>query len=136
MSFRYLELGDYLLIAEAVLGIPAETLAASNRIDLADSAVNAPAAGFGEVEAYSDFETKAAVLCWHLVKNHPLPDGNKRAAFLALIEFVERNGRRWMRAPNDPAETDQIMRGVAANEISCEQLRAWIVLRLDEGVSD
>lgn len=73
----YLELADYLLIAEAVLGVPAELIADFNRIGLADSALAAPRAGFGGVEAYPDFETKAAVLCWHLVRNHPLPDGNK-----------------------------------------------------------
>lgn len=136
MQFRYLELGDYLLIAEALLGVPAETLAGSNRIDLADSAINAPAAGFGEVEAYPEFEAKAAVLCWHLVKNHPLPDGNKRAAFLSLVEFVERNGRRWSRAPGDPAETDAIMRGVAAGEISRERLQEWIVERVSEDAGE
>jgi death-on-curing protein len=79
----YLELADYLLIAEAVLGVPAELIADFNRIGLADSALAAPRAGFGGIDAYPDFETTAAVLCWHLVKNHPLPDGNKRCAFLA-----------------------------------------------------
>jgi len=58
----YLELADYLLVAEAVLGVPAELIADFNRIGLADSALAAPQAGFGGVEAYPDFETKAAVL--------------------------------------------------------------------------
>ena len=30
------------------------------------------------------------MLCWQLVKNHPLPDGNKRCAFLATVECMER----------------------------------------------
>jgi hypothetical protein len=30
------------------------------------------------------------------VKNHPLPDGNKRAAFLTMVEFIERNGLEWV----------------------------------------
>ncbi len=133
MGWRYLELGDYLLIAEAVLEIPAEHLARLNRLDLADSALNAPAAGFGEVEAYPKFETKAAVLCWHLVKNHPLPDGNKRAAFLSLLEFVARNGRRWTRAPGDPAETDTIIRGVADGSVTQQELERWISEQIAEG---
>ncbi len=87
------ELADYLLIAERVLGLPAEAIANFERMGLAESALASPQAGFGGVEAYTEFETKAAVLCWHLVKNHPLPDGNKRCAFLATVEFVERNGR-------------------------------------------
>ena len=125
----YLELADYLLIAESVLGVPAEAIANFDRIGLAQSAVAAPQAGFGGVEAYPDFETKAAVLCWHLVKNHPLPDGNKRCAFLATVEFVERNGRTWVPAPGDPAETDDVIRGVASSDLSQAIFREWIAAR-------
>ena len=53
----YLELADYLLIAEAVLGVPAELIAEFDRIDLADSALAAPQAVFGGVQAYPDFAT-------------------------------------------------------------------------------
>ncbi|HET6683973.1 MAG TPA: Fic family protein [Gaiella sp.] len=122
----YLELADYLLIAEQVLGLRAEVIANFDRIGLADSALAAPRAGFGGEEAYPDFEIKAAILCWHLVKNHPLPDGNKRCAFLATIEFVERNGRSWVPAPGDPDETDQVIRAVAASEISQEDFLIWM----------
>lgn len=52
MAWRYLDLVDSLLIAEKVLGLPAEALARLDRIDLADSALHAPQAGFGGVEAY------------------------------------------------------------------------------------
>ncbi|MEJ7803922.1 MAG: hypothetical protein WKH68_11225 [Candidatus Limnocylindria bacterium] len=38
----YLELADYLLIAERVLGLPAEVIANFNRIGLAESALAAP----------------------------------------------------------------------------------------------
>ena len=94
----------------------------------ADSALAAPQAGFAGVEAYPDFATKAAVLCWHLVKNHPLPDGNKRCAFLATVEFVERNGRIWIGAPGDPGETDRIIRGVAGG-IDEAAFRDWMAQR-------
>ena len=126
---RYLHLADYLMIAEAVLGVPAERIADFNRIGLADSALAAPQAGFGGVEAYPDFATKAAVLCWHLVKNHPLPDGNKRCAFLATIEFVERNGGTWIPAPGDPDETDGMIRGIASSGVSQVEFRDWIAQR-------
>jgi death-on-curing protein len=129
MGWRYLDLAEYLLIAESLLGIPAEQLAQLDRLGLAESALNAPAAGFGEVEAYPDFESKAAVLCWHLVKNHPLPDGNKRAGFVALVEFCARNGRPWHRTDDDPAATDAIIRGVAGGTIDRDELRAWIAER-------
>jgi death-on-curing protein len=47
---EYLDLADYLLIAEAVLDVPAEELARWPGIGLAESALHAPAAGFGGVE--------------------------------------------------------------------------------------
>jgi death-on-curing protein len=125
----YLALADYLLIAERILGLPAEVIANFDRIGLAESALAAPQAGFGGVEAYPDFATKAAVLCWHLVKNHPLPDGNKRCAFLAVVEFVERNGRAWLPAPGDPDDTDRVVRGVASGEVSEAEFREWIAAR-------
>jgi death on curing protein len=51
---EYLDLADYLLIAEAVLGVPAEEIARWPGIGLAESALHAPAAGFGGVELYPD----------------------------------------------------------------------------------
>lgn len=112
-----------------MLGLPAEAIANFDRIGLAQSALAAPQAGFGGVEAYPAFETKAAVLCWHLVKNHPLPDGNKRCAFLATVEFLERNGRTWVPAPGDPDETDRVIRGVASDELNQADFRDWIAAR-------
>ena len=67
-----LELADFLLIAEAVLEIPAKRIAEESSLHLADSALHAPFACFGGEDFYPDFATKAAVLCAHLVKNHPL----------------------------------------------------------------
>ena len=122
-------MADYLLIAEQVLGVRAELIANFERIGLAASALAAPQAGFGDVEAYPDFATKVAVLCWHLVKNHPLPDGNKRCAFLATVEFVERNGRSWAPAPGDPDETDRVIRAIASNDMSQADFREWIAER-------
>lgn len=77
IEVRYLDLADYLLIAEAVLETPAEELALVIRVDLAESALSAPAAEFGGVDFYPDFADKVALLCRHLIKNHALPDGNK-----------------------------------------------------------
>jgi hypothetical protein len=51
--WQYLELGDFLLIAEAVTGIPAEVLGSSERVvSQADSALHVPGSGFGDFEAY------------------------------------------------------------------------------------
>lgn len=68
------------------------------------------------------------MLLWHLVGNHPLPDGNKRAAYLATIEFVRRNGRVWQSA--SPNENDRVIRGVAAGDVSQEELVGWVAERI------
>ena len=110
----YLELADYLLIAERVLGLPAEAIANFNRIGLAASALAAPQAGFGDVEAYPDFATKAAVLCWHLVKNHPVPDGNKRCGFLATVEQHDARRRPTERTCGQAANSRRPSRPIRA----------------------
>jgi len=100
-TVRALELADFLLIAEAVLAIPAKRLAEESSLHLADSALHAPLACFGGEDFYPDFATKAAVLCAHLVKNHPLRDGNAPVALIATIEFCQRNGHPWTPPPGD-----------------------------------
>ena len=99
MTVEYLDLGDYLAIAAAVTGLDATTLTRVTRLSLADSALHAPEAGFGGVELYPDFIDKAAVLLVRLARNHPLPDGNKRAAWVSMRMFVEVNGWRWTTSP-------------------------------------
>lgn len=92
MSVRYLALDDYVAIAVAVTGQEVATLVNATNTDLADSALHAPSASFGGEEFYPDFVDKAAVLVVRLAKNHPLPDGNKRAAWASLRVFLEFNG--------------------------------------------
>lgn len=50
-------------------------------VQQAGSAVAVPGSGFAGQEAYPDFTQKAGLLAARIVKNHPLPDGNKRAAW-------------------------------------------------------
>jgi len=78
---RYLTLAEALAIAEAVTGLDLVTLAKASRLELLDSALHAPQAGFGEEDFYPDLEQKAAVLTVRIARNHPLPDGNKRLAW-------------------------------------------------------
>jgi len=120
----YLDLADYLLIAEAVLGVPAEEIAQWPGIGLAESALDAPAAAFAGVEFYPDLIEKAAVLCARLARNHPLPDGNKRVAYLALLEFLARNGVEW--TPPSVEETVATIEGVAAGRVSERGLADWL----------
>jgi hypothetical protein len=42
---------------------------------------------------------------------------------------VERNGRAWAPAPDDPDETDQVIRDVASGDVSEADFREWIAER-------
>lgn len=75
MTVAYIDLVDYLSISAEVTGLDVKTLIRVTKLDLADSALHAPAAAFGGTEFYPDFVDKAAVLIVRLAKNHPLPDG-------------------------------------------------------------
>jgi death-on-curing protein len=125
VSIRYVELVDYLAIAAEITGLDTTTLTRVAKIDLAESALHAPAAGFGETEFYPDFVEKAAVLVVHLAKNHPLPDGNKRAAWVALRLFIAINDWTWRTTPTvDNAE--QAVLAIAAGTWGQDEMATWL----------
>jgi death-on-curing protein len=59
-----------------------------------------------------------------LVRNHPLPDGNKRVAYLSMLEFLARNGVEW--APPSIEETVRTIEAVAAGAIRERELADWL----------
>jgi death on curing protein len=70
---------------------------------------------------------KAAVLVEHLARNHPLPDGNKRAAFLSAWLFLEANGRPFI---GEDADTDvPMVEQIAAGEATPNEIRRWLEQR-------
>jgi death-on-curing protein len=114
---RYLTLAEAIIVAEVVTGLDSQTIVRASRLDLLDSALHAPQAGFGDQDFYPDFALKAAVLCTRNGGNHPLPDGNKRLAWQCLTLFCALNGVD----PN--VQTDDAVAtvlGVAAGEIDEE----------------
>jgi hypothetical protein len=74
-STEYLDLADFLVIAEAVLGIDSDTLIKTSRLDLADSALHAPAAAFGGVEFYPDLPPAQGCGAVHPPGPQPSPRG-------------------------------------------------------------
>jgi death-on-curing protein len=113
---RYITLAEYFCLAEQITGTNATVLVKASRSDLADSALHAPMAGFGDKDFYPDLYDKAAVLTCRLAWNHPLPDGNKRAAWAALLMFVDLNGGVWTPDPPDVHDAYRMMMTVAAGE--------------------
>jgi death-on-curing protein len=135
VSVEYPDLADYLAIAAAVTGVDLKTLANATKLDLADSALHAPSASFGGDEFYPDFYDKAAVLLVRLAKNHPLLDGNKRAAWVTLRVFIEMNSWHWDTYPSVD-EAERVVLAVAAGEWDEARTASWLRDRIEPQGSD
>lgn len=70
-----------------------------------------------------DLAMLAAAHAFGIARNHPFVDGNKRAAFVALMLFLRKNGVRF--AP-PPAEATRIVLDLAAGLVSEESFARWI----------
>jgi len=58
---------------------------------LLESAVAMPQAGFGEQYLHADVFEMAAAYLFHIVRNHPFVDGNKRTGAMAAFTFLKLN---------------------------------------------
>ena len=123
---RYLTLDEALEIAEDVTGIDSDTLARVSRIELLDSALHAPSSGFGEVEFYPDFFTKAAILGIRIAMNHPLPDGNKRLAWASVHVFHLVNDVTLNFTFDDAVD---VMFRIASGEVEVDEFAEWLRVR-------
>ena len=83
---------------------------------LLQSALAMPAAGFGGRYLHGDlFEMAAAYLfLFHIVRNHPFVDGNKRTGAVAALVFLSLNGME-IEAGEDIFE--QMVRAVAEGKM-------------------
>jgi len=117
-------LEDYIDVAAFLLGADRTSVQALPRLTLAESALHAPFASFGGVEAYPTLTEQAAVLIEHLARNHPLPDANKRAAFLLTARFLDANGLPWA-TPNAEIDATMVER-IAAGSAERDEVLAWV----------
>jgi death-on-curing protein len=124
------ELADFLLIAEAVLGVPAQELHHATKVGLAESALAAPFASFGGEDFYPSTAEKAAVLCSRIVRNHALPDGNKRTALVVMLDFIERNGAKWTAPSGEQDEMAAVIEDLAAGTLSEVDFTDWVRERI------
>ncbi len=130
---RYITLAEYFWLAEQVTGVDADTLSKVSRIELAESALHAPQASFGGEEFYQDIVDKAAVVTCRLAWNHPLLDGNKRAAWASLLLFIDLNGGSWDPDPPDVDEAEAAMLSVAGRDVDEEWFADWLRRRTHFG---
>ncbi|MGB3308124.1 MAG: type II toxin-antitoxin system death-on-curing family toxin [Nodosilinea sp.] len=75
---------------------------------LLDSALAQPKATFGGELLHPTLAEQAAAYLYHLSRNHPFIDGNKRTAFAVMDTFIEASGCRL--ALSDDEAYDLVMR--------------------------
>lgn len=116
----YLATDDLLVLVEELGGLRVRDLG------LLDSAAHRPAATVFGDDAYPDLDTKAAVLLESIARNHPLLDGNKRLAWVAVVVFYGINDFA-LRAPHDPAYrlVVAVAEGKLTHQNAAAQLASW-----------
>jgi death-on-curing protein len=99
MTAEFLELDDVAALhAESIRRFGGAT--GVRDTGLLESALAMPKATmFGEL-LHPSLEEQAAAYLFHLVKNHPFLDGNKRTGLAAALTFLGMNGT-WVEATND-----------------------------------
>ena len=93
-------------------------------IGLLKSAINNPFQTFGGVELYPSIQEKAARLCFGIVKNHALVDGNKRLGTHVMLVILWLNGYT---LEYQDEEMINIILDLASGKITADQLMSWII---------
>lgn len=89
-----------------------------------ESALSNPFQSFGDVELYPSIQAKAAQLCFGIVKNHPMIDGNKRLGTHVMLVFMELNGYELLYTQQELSNT---ILDLAAGKIGFETILQWII---------
>ena len=89
-----------------------------------ESALSNPFQSFGDVELYPSIQAKAAQLCFGIVKNHPMIDGNKRLGTHVMLVFMALNGYELSYTQQELSST---ILDLAAGKIGFETILQWII---------
>lgn len=89
-----------------------------------DSALNNPFQSFGGDELYPSIQAKAAQLCFGLVKNHAMIDGNKRLGAHVMLVFLALNGYE---LSYSQTELIDIILALASGKVGAEKILQWII---------
>ncbi len=89
---------------------------------LLESAVAMPSASFGGHFLHDDLPAMSAAYLFHLCKNHPFVDGNKRVALASAIAFLLLNDQELIASK---ADVERLTLGVADSSISKDEAIAF-----------
>lgn len=91
--------------------------------NLLESALAQPKMTVGGKFAHKTLFDKAAAYGFHVCKNHPFIDGNKRVAFVLMDIFLQRNG--WELVAHEEEAYSLIM-DLASGKLTKAQLSTWV----------
>jgi death on curing protein len=89
---------------------------------LLESALAQPAQQFTGKYLHTDIPAMAAAYAFHVCKNHPFVDGNKRAATAAMIAFLSDNGWTFTATAD---EAEPVILQLAAGSIDKNAFTEW-----------
>jgi len=96
------------------------------KLDAAESALAAPFMGFGDTLFYPDPAQRAAIVCSRIIRNHPLPDGNKRTGYLCMRLQLEGADLTLEHPDGDQDKTADVIEALAARTLSEEDFAEWV----------
>ena len=89
-----------------------------------DLALNNPFQSFGGKELYPSIQAKAARLCFGLVRNHAMLDGNKRLGTHVMLVFLALNGYELYYSQK---ELSDVILALASSDIDEKEILQWII---------
>ncbi len=89
-----------------------------------ESALMNPYQSFGGIELYPSIQAKAAQLCFGIVKDHPMIDGNKRLGTHVMLVFLVLNGYELSYSQKELSDTILLL---AAGKLQSEDILQWII---------
>lgn len=89
-----------------------------------DLALNNPFQSFGGQELYPSIQAKAARLCFGLVKNHAMLDGNKRLGAHVMLVFLAING---FELSYTQRELSDVILALASGDVGEKEILQWII---------
>jgi len=118
---RFLSVEDVLVIHDDTISHEGG-LAGLRDAGLLESAVMMPQQQFGGHFLHNGLAAMAAAYLYHITQNHPFHDGNKRAAVMAALVFLDVNGIT--KLPN-PKQLEAVALAVASGDMSKNELIEW-----------
>ncbi len=119
-----------ILSKEQVLKLHASLIKATGGSDgirdegMLDLALNNPFQSFDGKELYPSIQAKAARLCFGLVRNHAILDGNKRLGTHVMLVFLALNGYELYYSQK---ELSDVILALASGDIGEKEILQWII---------